>query len=125
MCIRDRGSGRVLLDEWIRWGLDENWRWIDASRVSLDNSSHQLHERMTGQLEHWRWSFYSWRASGIALGLALRFWQRLKPAWQQWKACRTAAAAKRAPVATPLAKAAEPTTTIVESEHASPSHSQR
>lgn len=57
----DLGSGRVLLEEWIRWGLEDNWRWIDASRVSLENSSHQLHERMTGQLEHWRWSFYSWR----------------------------------------------------------------
>jgi len=73
------GSGRVLLEEWIRWGLDENWRWIDASRVSLDNSSHQLHERMTGQLEHWRWSFYSWQPDGLILGLALRFWKSLKP----------------------------------------------
>lgn len=54
----DLGSGRVLLEEWIRWGLDEHWRWIDASRVSLENSSHQLHERMTGQLEHWRWSLF-------------------------------------------------------------------
>ncbi|MDR6956718.1 CelD/BcsL family acetyltransferase involved in cellulose biosynthesis [Pseudomonas brassicacearum] len=75
----DLGSGRVLLEEWIRWGLDENWRWIDASRVSLDNSSHQLHERMTGQLEHWRWSFYSWQLDGLILGLALRLWKSLKP----------------------------------------------
>jgi hypothetical protein len=75
----DLGSGRVLLEEWIRWGLDENWRWIDASRVSLDNSSHQLHERMTGQLEHWRWSFYSWQLGGLILGLALRLWKSLKP----------------------------------------------
>ncbi|KJZ39429.1 GNAT family N-acetyltransferase [Pseudomonas fluorescens] len=122
----DLGSGRVLLEEWIRWGLDEHWRWIDASRVSLENSSHQLHERMTGQLEHWRWSFYSWRPSGIALGLALRLWQQFKPARQQCKARRAAAAVvKPAPVATSAAKAAEPTTTIMESENASPSHSQR
>ncbi len=75
----DLGSGRVLLEEWIHWGLDENWRWIDASRVSLENSSHQLHERMTGQLEHWRWSFYSWQPGGLFLGFALRLWKSLKP----------------------------------------------
>ncbi|UZE22041.1 GNAT family N-acetyltransferase [Pseudomonas sp. B21-056] len=75
----DLGSGRVLLEEWIRWGLDDNWHWIDASRVSLENSSHQLHERMTGQLEHWRWSFYSWQPDGLVLGLALRLWKSLKP----------------------------------------------
>lgn len=73
------GSGRVLLQEWIDWGLDEGWQWIDASRVSLENSSHQLHERMTGQIEHLRYSFYSWRPSGICLGLALRLWRRIKP----------------------------------------------
>ena len=114
----DLGSGRVLLEEWIRWGLDDHWRWIDASRVSLENSSHQLHERMTGQLEHWRWSFYSWRPSGLLLGLALRFWQRLKPAWQQWRAKRAAAAT--AAITKPL-----PGTITTEGEHASPSHSQR
>ena len=111
----DLGSGRVLLEEWIRWGLDDHWRWIDASRVSLENSSHQLHERMTGQLEHWRWSFYSWRPSGLALGLALRVWHRLKPPLQQWRAKR---AAKPAPVVKPVA-------ITTEGEHASPSHSQR
>jgi len=111
----DLGSGRVLLEEWIRWGLDEHWRWIDASRVSLENSSHQLHERMTGQLEHWRWSFYSWRPSGLALGLALRLWYRCKPLVQQWRAKR---ARKPAPVVQPVA-------ITTEGEHASPSHSQR
>ncbi|MFJ5257498.1 GNAT family N-acetyltransferase [Pseudomonas sp. NPDC088414] len=111
----DLGSGRVLLEEWIRWGLDEHWRWIDASRVSLENSSHQLHERMTGQLEHWRWSFYSWRPSGILLGLGLRLWQRIKPSVQQWRARR---AAKPAPVSTPVV-------VTTEGDHASPSHSQR
>lgn len=111
----DLGSGRVLLEEWIRWGLDAHWRWIDASRVSLENSSHQLHERMTGQLEHWRWSFYSWRPSGILLGLGLRLWQRIKPSVQQWRARR---AAKPAPVSTPVA-------ITTEGDHASPSHSQR
>ncbi len=112
----DLGSGRVLLEEWIRWGLDDHWRWIDASRVSLENSSHQLHERMTGQLEHWRWSFYSWRPSGLLLGLGLRVWQRLKPKLQQWRARRQTA------IAQPVGKPAAITT---EGEHASPSHSQR
>ncbi|MCR8931860.1 MULTISPECIES: GNAT family N-acetyltransferase [unclassified Pseudomonas] len=84
----DLGSGRVLLEEWIRWGLDEQWHWIDASRVSLENSSHQLHERMTGQLEHWRWSFYSWRPSGLLLGLGLRLWYCVKPALQKRRAQR-------------------------------------
>lgn len=76
---RDLGSGRVLLEEWIHWGLDEDWKWVDASRVSLDNSSHQLHERMTGQVEQWRLSSYSWRPDGVLLGLALRCWHWLKP----------------------------------------------
>ena len=74
----DLGSGRLLLDEWFRWGLEEGWQYIDASRVSLSNSSHQLHERMNGQVEQLRWSFYSWRASGLALGLAYRAWRWLK-----------------------------------------------
>jgi len=112
----DLGSGRVLLEEWIRWGLDEHWRWIDASRVSLENSSHQLHERMTGQLEHWRWSFYSWRPSGLALGLALRIWYRCKPAVQQWRARR----ANKKPAAL-----VQPVAITPEGGHASPSHSQR
>lgn len=76
---RDLGSGRVLLDEWIRWGLDEGWTWVDASRVSLHNSSHQLHERMTDSLEQWRLSLYSKRLDGRLLGLALRAWRLLKP----------------------------------------------
>ncbi|MBC3385790.1 GNAT family N-acetyltransferase [Pseudomonas sp. SWRI179] len=87
----DLGSGRVLLEEWIRWGLDENWRWIDASRVSLNNSNHQLHERMTGLLEHWRWSFYSWQPDGLLLGFALRLWKSLKPWLGQRKTKLTAA----------------------------------
>ncbi|MEE4465286.1 cellulose biosynthesis protein, partial [Azotobacter chroococcum] len=72
------GSGRLLLDEWIRWGLEDGWQWIDASRVSLQGSSHQLHERMTGELLQLRWSFYSWRPDGIALGLAHRLWSAVK-----------------------------------------------
>ncbi|MFV3326115.1 GNAT family N-acetyltransferase [Pseudomonas sp. NY15372] len=76
---RDLGSGRVLLDEWIRWGLDDGWTWIDASRVSLHHSSHQLHERMTDPLEQWRLSLYSKRLDGRLLGLALRAWRLLKP----------------------------------------------
>jgi CelD/BcsL family acetyltransferase involved in cellulose biosynthesis len=121
----DLGSGRVLLEEWIRWGLDDNWRWIDASRVSLENSSHQLHERMTGHMEHWRWSFYSWRPSGLALGLALRFWQHIKPLMQQWRAKRAAAASTPAPVAAPAVKATASTDKLMEGEHATASHSQR
>lgn len=79
----DLGSGRVLLEEWIHWGLEEGWRWIDASRVSLENSSHQLHERMTEYLEQSRLSYYSWRPDGLALGLALRCWRWLKPHLQK------------------------------------------
>lgn len=116
----DLGSGRVLLEEWIRWGLEDNWCWIDASRVSLENSSHQLHERMTGQLEHWRWSFYSWRPGGLVLGLALRVWQRLKPRLQQWRTRRAATA-----VATPAVKTPAPAEKLKEGEHASASDSQR
>ncbi|MNI84526.1 hypothetical protein D3C73_1414400 [compost metagenome] len=115
----------MLLEEWIRWGLDDDWRWIDASRVSLENSSHQLHERMTGQLQHWRWSFYSWRPDGVALGLALRFWQRFKPLLQQWRAKRKAAAVAPASVAATVVKAPASTEILMEGEHASPSHSQR
>ncbi|MHC8306214.1 GNAT family N-acetyltransferase [Pseudomonas sp. PB3P13] len=120
----DLGSGRVLLEEWIRWGLDDNWRWIDASRVSLENSSHQLHERMSGQLEHWRWSFYSWRPSGLALGLALRSWQRCRPWLYKWRSKRAAnVTVPAAPL--PTAKVAAHTEPQRESEHATPSHSQR
>lgn len=118
----DLGSGRVLLEEWIRWGLDDNWRWIDASRVSLENSSHQLHERMTGYMEHWRWSFYSWRPSGLALGFALRLWQRCKPCVQQWRTRRAAAAKAPTAVTAPAVKAND---THMEGEHATASHSQR
>ncbi len=107
----DLGSGRVLLEEWIRWGLDENWRWIDASRVSLENSSHQLHERMTGQLEHWRWSFYSWQPAGLILGVALRLWKSLKP----WLRQRPGAQATASVSPTPSQ----------ENTHASPSDRQR
>ncbi|WP_223488175.1 GNAT family N-acetyltransferase [Pseudomonas sp. A-RE-19] len=123
----DLGSGRVLLEEWIRWGLDDNWRWIDASRVSLMNSSHQLQERMTGQLEHWRWSFYSWRPSGLALGLAMRLWHRLKPWLKKWRAWRAAALVVPAPTPTPepADKGPAPIEKTMEGEHASPSHSQR
>lgn len=77
--FRELGSGRVLLEEWLRWGLDEGWRWLDASRVSLDNSSHQLHERMTDHVEQWRLNSFSWRLDGICLGLAMRCWHWLKP----------------------------------------------
>ncbi|MCQ4330283.1 GNAT family N-acetyltransferase [Stutzerimonas stutzeri] len=82
------GSGRLLLDEWFHWGLDEGWDYIDASRISLHQSSHQLHERMTGQVEHLRWSFYSRRPAGIALGLAYGLWVRIKPRLQAWRSRR-------------------------------------
>ncbi|KJH86720.1 MULTISPECIES: GNAT family N-acetyltransferase [Pseudomonas] len=108
----DLGSGRVLLEEWIRWGLDENWRWIDASRVSLENSSHQLHERMTGQLEHWRWSFYSWQPGGLLMGFALRLWKSLKP----WFGKRRGK---------PTATTASPSSKRQDNPHASPNDHQR
>ncbi|NBA96322.1 GNAT family N-acetyltransferase [Pseudomonas sp. R5(2019)] len=111
----DLGSGRVLLQEWIRWGLDDGWDWVDASRVRLENSSHQLHERMTGQIEHYRSRFYSWRLSGVCLGLALRAWQQLKPRLQHWRA--KSAARAHAPATT--------TATAQEGQDAVPSHSQR
>lgn len=72
------GSGRLLLDEWIQWGLDEGWQWIDASRVSLHDSSHQLHERLTEFIEHRRWSFYTARPAGLFLGLSYKVWQVIK-----------------------------------------------
>ncbi|MCU1752854.1 GNAT family N-acetyltransferase [Pseudomonas sp. 6D_7.1_Bac1] len=121
----DLGSGRVLLEEWIRWGLDEGWTWIDASRVSLHNSRHQLHERMTGQLEHWRWSFYSWRPSGLLLGLGLRLWHHLKPRQQRWQAKRAAVVAASTPVVTRGDKNIAPSAHSMEGKNASPSHSQR
>lgn len=92
------GSGRLLLDEWFRWGLDEGWEYIDASRVSLHQSSHQLHERMTGQVEHLRWSFYSRRPGGIALGLSYWLWLHLKPRLQAWREQRNARATARGAV---------------------------
>lgn len=107
---RDLGSGRVLLEEWIHWGLDDGWRWIDASRVSLENSSHQLHERMTEHLEQWRLSYYSWRPDGLALGLALRCWHWLKPRLRQRRAA--------------VAQSITPTPTQ-ERPDAIPGHSQR
>lgn len=90
------GSGRLLLDEWIRWGLDEGWQWVDASRVSLSRSSHQLHERMSGVVEHQRWSFYSWRPRGLLAGVAERCWQRLKPHLNAWRERRQNATAQGA-----------------------------
>ncbi|MBU0811154.1 MAG: GNAT family N-acetyltransferase [Gammaproteobacteria bacterium] len=95
------GSGRLLLDEWFRWGLDEGWEYIDASRVSLHQSSHQLHERMTGQVEHLRWSFYSRRPGGIVLGLSYRLWLHVKPKLQAWRERRAARAAARGAVEQP------------------------
>ncbi len=95
------GSGRLLLDEWFRWGLDEGWEYIDASRVSLRQSSHQLHERMTGQVEHLRWSFYSRRPGGILLGLSYRLWLHVKPRLLAWRERRTARAAARGAVERP------------------------
>ncbi|NBF08046.1 GNAT family N-acetyltransferase [Pseudomonas sp. Fl4BN1] len=90
------GSGRLLLDEWIRWGLDEGWQWVDASRVSLSRSSHQLHERMSGLVEHQRWSFYSWRPLGLLAGVAERLWQYLKPRLKAWRERRQAGTAQGA-----------------------------
>lgn len=95
------GSGRLLLDEWFQWGLDEGWDFIDASRVSLNQSSHQLHERMTGQVEHLRWSFYSRRPGGLLLGLSYRAWLQVKPRLQDWRERRAAKASARAAIEQP------------------------
>lgn len=81
------GIGRLLLDEWIRWGLEEGWQWIDASRVSFSGSGHQLHERMTEFVEQQRWSFYSRRPDGLVLGLAYRIWIKVK-AWRRAQAVK-------------------------------------
>ncbi|MFZ5960786.1 GNAT family N-acetyltransferase [Pseudomonas knackmussii] len=89
------GAGRMLLDEWLRWGLEEGWQWLDASRVRLRGSNHQLHERQTGEVEHLRWSFYSRRPSGLALGLAYGAWRQLKPHLQRWR--QTAPSAEPSP----------------------------
>ncbi len=88
------GSGRLLLDEWIRWGLEDGWQWVDASRVSLSRSSHQLHERMSGVVLQQRWSFYSWRPRGLLLGLAERLWLLLKPRLKAWRERRQAGKAQ-------------------------------
>ncbi len=89
------GSGRLLLDEWIRWGLEDGWQWVDASRVSLSRSSHQLHERLSGLVEQQRWSFYSWRPLGLLAGLGERLWQRVKPHFKAWRERRQAATATK------------------------------
>ncbi len=73
------GSGRLLLDEWIRWGLDEGWQWVDASRVSLHDSNHQLHERCTYFEEHKRWTYYERNLSGLYAGIIYKVWQVVKP----------------------------------------------
>lgn len=75
----DLGSGRLLLDEVIRWALDEGWSHVDASRVSLSGSRHQLFERSTEICTHLRWSFYSLRPAGVLHGVADWLWQALKP----------------------------------------------
>ncbi len=75
----DLGSGRLLLDAWIRWGLDDGWQWVDASRVSLRNSRHQLHERCSVFVSQYRWTLYSRRPSGLLLGIGYKLWLLLKP----------------------------------------------
>ncbi|MDR2365575.1 MAG: GNAT family N-acetyltransferase [Zoogloeaceae bacterium] len=77
-CCARLGGGRLLLDEWVRWGLDEGWRWIDASRVSRNHSRHQLRERMSGQIEQRRWRFYSRRPGGLAFAAAVGIWRLWK-----------------------------------------------
>lgn len=84
------GSGRLLLDEWIKWGLDENWRWVDASRVRLQDSSHQLHERCSYFEEHRRWTFYNSSLSGVLLGLAYKQWLLIKPRVKAYQNSRRA-----------------------------------
>ncbi|MDR1888045.1 MAG: GNAT family N-acetyltransferase [Zoogloeaceae bacterium] len=79
------GSGRLLLDEWIRWGVDDGWRAIDASRVSRERSRHQLHERMSGAIEHRQWRFYPYRPDALALACAHGVWRYLlKPCLRKY-----------------------------------------
>lgn len=75
----DLGSGRLLLNEVICWALDEGWSHVDASRVSLSGSRHQLFERSTEACVHLRWSFYSLRPAGLFHGAADWLWQTVKP----------------------------------------------
>ena len=41
-------------------------------------SSHQLHERQTDSLTHWRWSLYSRSPQGRLLALLAGAWQLFK-----------------------------------------------
>jgi hypothetical protein len=69
---------RLLLDEWLRWELDDGWRWINDSRVSRRHSRHPLHERMSDQVEHRRWRFDAPRPGGLAFGIDDALWRRPK-----------------------------------------------
>ncbi len=96
----DLGSGRVLLEEWIRWGLDDNWHWIDASRVSLEKlqpSTSGTHDRATGTLALELLLLASQRPRLGADHAALAPAQALvEKKWQAWRA-----AAQVVPASTP------------------------
>ncbi len=82
----DLGSGRVLLEEWIRWGLDEKLaldRRITGQPGELQPSVTRTHDRPTGTLAlEFLFMAARWFASGICLAtlekLEAMVWQTPK-----------------------------------------------
>ncbi|MDX5297421.1 MAG: GNAT family N-acetyltransferase, partial [Gammaproteobacteria bacterium] len=72
--MRKWGTGRLLLDEALRWAVEADWRRVDASRVSKRNSSHQLFERPHESVIHRRWTFVprQWRLLPVWLALVVK-----------------------------------------------------
>jgi len=73
-------SGRLLLNEFVHWGIDEGWRAIDASRVSRV-SGHHLHERMNATVQQYRMRYFSKRPGGVLASAAQALWAWSKPMW--------------------------------------------
>lgn len=80
--MRRLGTGRLLLDEALRWSVEARWRFVDASRVSITNSSHQLFERPHELVENERWTFVprSVRLLPYWVALSVRAWRRARTA---------------------------------------------
>jgi CelD/BcsL family acetyltransferase involved in cellulose biosynthesis len=76
--MRRLGAGRLLLDEALRWSVDAGWRFVDASRVSITNSSHQLFERPHELVDNERWTFVprSVRLLPYWVALSVRAWRK-------------------------------------------------
>lgn len=77
-------SGRLLLNEFIHWGIDEGWHAIDASRVS-QVSGHHLHERMNESVQQYRVRYFSKRPGGLLASTAQTLWERYKPAGRRFR----------------------------------------